>query len=32
MLTDERLYFLASDISISEQKSNDIFLYVTMRM
>lgn len=32
MLTDEKLYFLASDISISEQKSNDIFLYVTMRM
>lgn len=32
MLTDERFYFLASDISISEQKSNDIFLYVTMRM
>lgn len=31
-MDDERLYFTASDISISEQKSNDIFLCVEMRM
>lgn len=26
------LYFLASDLSISQEKSNDIFLIVEMRM
>ena len=31
-MDDERLYFIASDISISEQKSNDIFLCVEMRI
>lgn len=31
-MDDERLYFIASDISISEKKSNDIFLYVGMRL
>ena len=31
-LTDDRFYFIASDISISEQESNDLFLYIGMRM
>lgn len=31
-MEDERLYFNASDISISEQKQNDIFLCISMRM
>lgn len=31
-MDDNKLYFVASDISISEEKSNDIFLIVEMRM
>lgn len=31
-LADDRFYFIASDISISEQESNDLFLYIGMRM
>ena len=31
-MADEKLYVLASDVAISEQKSNDIFLLVEMRI
>lgn len=31
-MADDRFYFIASDISISEQESNDLFLYIGMRM
>lgn len=31
-MADDKLYFIASDISISAQESNDLFLYVDMRM
>jgi hypothetical protein len=31
-MDDERLYFVASDITISDEKTNDIFLEIDMRL
>lgn len=31
-MEDKKLYFMASDVSINEQKSNDVFLLVEMRI
>lgn len=31
-MEENNMYFLASDLSISQEKSNDIFLIIDMRM